>query len=222
MDAQAPIDEHAAERAAMVAQQIERRGVRDPRVLDAMREVPRHELVPGEVAAWAYEDMPLPIGGGKTISQPYIVGVMTELATIRPGARVLEIGTGSGYQTAVLAAMGADVYSIEIDERLAALAAEALPRVGYRAHLRQGDGYPGWPEAAPFAAILVTAAPPHVPDPLLAQLAVGGRLVIPVGDRRQELLVITRTDESGWTTEHVFPVAFIPMTGAAQAPRVRH
>ena len=201
----------------MVDTQIVARGLHDPAVLAAMRTVPRHELVPPEVASHAYEDMPLPIGGGKTISQPYVVAVMSELARVTPGARVLEVGTGSGYQAAVLSALGADVYSIEIDERLAALAREALPRLGYGAvHLRTGDGYLGWPEAAPFPAILVTAAPPRIPPPLLDQLTVGGRLVIPVGEQRQELLVVTRTGAASWVTEHVFPVAFVPMTGQAQ------
>jgi protein-L-isoaspartate(D-aspartate) O-methyltransferase len=209
--------ELTAERHVMVDDQIMARGVVDERVLAAMRAVPRHELVPPEVAAYAYLDMPLPIGGGKTISQPYIVAVMTELARVDPGDRVLEIGTGSGYQAAVLAELGAEVWSIEIDPRLAMLAQTALPRLGYgRVNLRLGDGYQGWPEHAPFDAIVVTAAPPRIPQPLREQLALGGRMVIPVGDRRQELIVTTRISAHEFHDEHVFPVMFVPMTGQAQ------
>jgi protein-L-isoaspartate(D-aspartate) O-methyltransferase len=178
--------------------------------------VPRHAFVPEALASRAYGDHPLPIGEEQTISQPYIVATMSELARIAPGARVLEIGTGSGYQAAVLAEMGADVYSIEIVEPLARRAAATLARLGYqRIHLRTGDGYVGWPEAAPFDAVLVTAAPPQVPEPLRQQLRVGGRLVIPVGDDDQELRVITRTT-TGFADERVFPVRFVPMTGEAQ------
>jgi protein-L-isoaspartate(D-aspartate) O-methyltransferase len=209
--------ELSAERHVMVEDQIESRGVIDERVLDAMRAVPRHELVPPEVARYAYLDMPLPIGGGKTISQPYIVAVMTELARVEPGDRVLEIGTGSGYQAAVLAELGAEVWSIEIDPRLAMLAQAALPRLGYGGvHLRLGDGYQGWPEHAPFDAVIVTAAPPRIPQPLRDQLAIGGRMVIPVGERRQELVVTTRITDREYHDEHVFPVMFVPMTGQAQ------
>jgi protein-L-isoaspartate(D-aspartate) O-methyltransferase len=200
----------------MVAEQIEARGVRDPRVLDAMRAVPRAEFLPAELRGAAYEDRPLPIGHGQTISQPYVVAAMTELARVAPDARVLEIGTGCGYQTAVLAELAASVHSIEIVEPLGRAAADTLARLGYRnVALRIGDGYAGWPEAAPFDAILVTAAPTHVPRPLLEQLAVGGRLVIPVGATYQELLVITRT-ETGYSEASAFPVRFVPMTGAAQ------
>ena len=200
----------------MVAQQIAARGVRDERVLAALRAVPRHAFVPGDLDAVAYEDRPLTIGEGQTISQPYIVGIMTELAELGPLSRVLEIGTGSGYQTAVLAEIAAEVYSIEIVASLARRAAEVLTRLGYHdVHLRIGDGYAGWPEAAPYDAIVVTAAPPHVPQPLLAQLAIGGRMVIPVGDRWQELVVMRRT-ETGYAESRVFRVAFVPMTGEAQ------
>jgi len=216
-------DGRQLERNAMVDDQIVLRGVRDRRVIAAMRKVLRHELVPREVAEYAYEDMPLPIGGGKTISQPYIVAAMTELAALTPDSKVLEIGTGSGYQAAVLAELAGEIYSIEIDERLARMAAEALPRLGYgHVHLRTGDGYAGWPEAAPFDAVVVTAAPPEVPIPLCDQLKVGGRLVIPVGERRQELRLITRVDDSSFSSEHIFPVQFVPMTGTAQIPRTRH
>ncbi|HUH03766.1 MAG TPA: protein-L-isoaspartate(D-aspartate) O-methyltransferase [Kofleriaceae bacterium] len=213
----APVDPTIELRRRMVAEQIEARGVRDPRVLEALGEVPRHEFIPDTgLRSRAYQDQPQPIGHGQTISQPYVVAAMTELAGVGEGDRVLEIGTGSGYQAAVLAALGADVYSIEIVEPLAEWAAAALARTGYGAvQLRVGDGYQGWPEVAPFAAIVVTAAPPYVPAPLRQQLAVGGRLIIPVGADYQELKVITRT-EDGFTERTVFPVRFVPMTGEAQ------
>ena len=203
----------------MVEDQLIARGIRDPRVLDAMLRVPRHELVPPELRDFAYLDRPLPIGSEQTISQPYVVAAMTEAAHVLKGARILEVGTGSGYQTAVLAELGAEVYSVEIVPELAAAAAHALARLGYEGiHLRTGDGYSGWPEAAPFDAILVAAAPPQVPRPLIAQLAVGGRLVIPVGHERQELQVITRR-RHGEVTSRLFAVRFVPMTGEAQAQR---
>jgi protein-L-isoaspartate(D-aspartate) O-methyltransferase len=209
--ASAPDATRAAARARMVAEQIAARGITDPAVLRAMRTVPRHEFVPDDVAADAYADRPLSIGHGQTISQPYIVALMTELAAVKPGDRVLEIGTGSGYQTAVLAELGARVHSIEIVEPLARSAARTLRRLGYdRVEVRHGDGYRGWPEAAPFAAIVVTAAPPEVPPALLEQLAPGGRLVIPVGTGDQELRVLVRT-ASGIETRHVAPVRFVPM-----------
>jgi protein-L-isoaspartate(D-aspartate) O-methyltransferase len=164
-------------REAMVRDQVEARGVRDPAVLAAMARVPRHAFVPPALAEAAYADRPLPIGDGQTISQPYVVAAMTELARIAPGSRVLEIGTGSGYQAAVLAEIGAEVYSIEIVESLARRVAATLAALGYgdRVQLRVGDGHAGWPEAAPFDAILVTAAPPDIPRPLLA----GGRGRLP-------------------------------------------
>lgn len=217
--ADAEHDRWAALRAAMVAEQIAARDVRDPAVLRAMRTVPRHELVPAGVRPEAYNDHPLPIGAGQTISQPYIVALMSELARVRPGDKVLEVGTGSGYQAAVLAEMGATVFTIEIVEELAARAAADLARLGYdNVTVRAGDGYLGWPEAAPFDAIVVTAAPPRVPPPLRDQLKVGGRLVIPVGETFQELRVITRT-ERGFRERSVIPVRFVPMTGRAQEGR---
>jgi protein-L-isoaspartate(D-aspartate) O-methyltransferase len=204
-------DPFAAARAHMVAQTIAARGVKDARVLAAMRKVPRHEFVPAGQRDRAYDDAPVPIGHGQTASQPYIVAVMTELAEVRPGARVLEIGTGSGYQAAVLAEVAGEVYSIELLEPLAASARRTLERLGYgRIHLRQGDGYRGWPEAAPFDAIVVTAAPPEVPKALLEQLAEGGRLVVPVGRVDQELEVHTRTP-GGFSVRREFPVQFVPM-----------
>lgn len=215
-------DGWATLRAQMVEQQIRARGVRSPRVLDAMRKVPRHEFVPAAHRAQAYADHALPIEEGQTISQPYIVAIMTELAGLGARSRVLEIGTGSGYQAAVLAEVAGEVYSIEIVEPLCRSAAARLARLGYgRAHLRCGDGYRGWPEAAPFDAILVTAAPPEIPRPLQEQLTVGGSLVAPVGGAdRQELVVVKRT-RSGWQRRSVEPVAFVPMTGEAQVKRNR-
>ena len=200
----------------MVGGQIRARGVLDEKVLAAMGKVPRHLFVPEELAGAAESDEPLPIGYGQTISQPYIVALMTELAGLEGGETVLEVGTGSGYQAAVLAEIAAHVFSIEIVEPLAASAAERLRRLGYaNVVVRQGDGYRGWPGEAPFDAIIVTAAPDHVPEPLVAQLKVGGRLVIPVGDLSQELLTITKT-ENGTVTERQIPVRFVPMTGEAE------
>jgi protein-L-isoaspartate(D-aspartate) O-methyltransferase len=203
-------------RGRMVEDQIAARGIHDPRVLTALREVPRHEFVPPELRALAYEDHPLPIGHDQTISQPFIVAAMTELAELEPGDSVLEIGTGSGYQAAVLAALVRNVYSIEIVEPLAQAARRTLARLGIdNVHVRAGDGFQGWPERAPFDAILVTAAPPEVPEPLKRQLAPGAKLVIPVGTDQQELRVLTRT-RTGFDERTVLPVRFVPMTGRAQ------
>lgn len=203
-------------RERMVKEQIEARGVRDRRVLEAMRKVPRHLFVPENVRKYAYEDGPLPIEDGQTISQPYIVALMTELLEVGPGQRVLEIGTGSGYQSAVLATMGVEVFTIEIRPLLCRTATERLQRLGYdTVHVRCGDGYGGWPEAAPFDGIIVTAAPERIPDPLLDQLQVGGHMVIPVGAFYQELKVITR-NETGYEERSVVPVRFVPMTGQAE------
>ena len=205
-------------RQRMVQLQVLERGVRDERVLQAMRKVPRHAFVAEAYRAQAYEDYPLPIEAGQTISQPYIVAVMSALADIAPGEKVLEVGTGSGYQAAVLAALGARVYSIEIVEQLANSARERLRKLGYTVEVRAGDGYAGWPEAAPFDAILVTAAPPEVPAPLREQLALGGRLVAPVGEDAQHLLVLTRT-ATGYEEKKVLPVRFVRMTGKARELR---
>jgi protein-L-isoaspartate(D-aspartate) O-methyltransferase len=208
------------ERETMVREQIERRGIKDPRVLEAMRRVPREAFVPESMRSQAYQDGPLPIGEGQTISQPYIVAVMSAAARVGPGDRVLEIGTGSGYQAAVLAAIGATVFSVEIRADLAERARRTLVETGYAGvHVKIGDGYRGWPEEGPFDAILVTAAPDAIPDPLLAQLKVGGRLVVPIGSGTQELVRVTRT-AAGFDRENLLPVRFVPMTGEAE--RTRH
>ena len=206
-------DDFAAARARMVREQLEARGIRDRRVLEAMGRVPRHELVPESLRARAYDDGPLPIGEGQTISQPLVVATMSQALALQGDERVLEVGTGSGYQAAVLAELAAEVYTIELEPALAARAARDLERLGYGAklHTRLGDGYAGWPEAAPFDAIVVTAAPDHVPQPLVEQLVAGGRLVIPVGGRGgQQLLLLTRT-ESGVVREELLPVMFVPL-----------
>jgi protein-L-isoaspartate(D-aspartate) O-methyltransferase len=209
----------AAARARMVETQIAARGVSDPRVLEAMRKVERHRFVPEALRGEAHGDFPLPIGHGQTISQPYIVALMTELARVRPGDRVLEIGTGSGYQAAILATLAREVYSIEIVEPLAREASERLARLGYRnVTVRAGDGYRGWPDKAPFDAIVVTAAPPRIPEPLLEQLAVGGRLVAPVGEDEQDLVLVEKT-EQGLRQRRVVPVRFVPMTGEVRERR---
>ena len=211
-----PPSAREGDRMRMVEQQIVARGIDDPRVIDAMRRVPRHRFVPEDLSPHAYEDRPLPIGYRQTISQPYIVAFMTQALQLAPDARVLEIGTGSGYQTAVLAELAAAVHSIEIVPPLAARAAAALAETGYdNVRLREGDGYAGWPDEAPFDAIMVTAAPDHVPQPLVDQLAVGGRMIVPVGAHRQTLTVLVRTDE-GVTEEATLPVLFVPMTGEAE------
>jgi protein-L-isoaspartate(D-aspartate) O-methyltransferase len=206
----------ALARVRMVDDQIAARGVRDGRVLEAMRKVPRHEFVPERQRPFAYADSPLPIGHEQTISQPYIVARMTELLAPERTHKVLEIGTGSGYQAAVLSGLVREVYSIEIVEPLAQEATRVLARLGYHnVHVRAGDGYGGWPEQAPFDGIIVTAAPPRIPEPLKQQLRVGGRLVIPVGEGYQELRVLRRT-EQGFAEESVLPVRFVPMTGEAE------
>ncbi len=209
-------DRQRAARESMVREQIAARGVRDARVLAAMRKVPRHLFVPAEMVPSAYADQPLPIGHGQTISQPYIVGFMTEALELKPRDRVLEIGTGSGYQAAVLAELAAEVYSIEIVEPLGKEVALRLRDLGYsRIKLRIGDGYRGWPEAAPFNAIIVTAAPDHIPPALVDQLAPGGRLVLPVGRFFQQLVRIRRTPR-GIKQEELLPVRFVPMVGEAE------
>lgn len=203
----------------MINEQIIARGISDPTVLTAMRAVPRHDFVPPELRDLAYADRPLPIGWEQTISQPYIVALMTELAAVKAGERVLEIGTGSGYQAAVLAQITKDVYSIEIVPQLHQIALQRLSKLGLGAdRIRLGDGYKGLPEHAPFDAILVTAAPSSVPEPLINQLKVGGRLVIPVGPEHglQYLRVLTKNTDGTISSRDVLPVRFVPMTGQAQ------
>ena len=206
-------DDYADARARMVDRQIQARGVTDDRVLEAMRRVPRERFVPLLYRGSAYADHPLSIGYGQTISQPFIVAWMTEALQLTPESRVLEVGTGSGYQAAVLGELAREVFTIEIVESLAKAARETLAALGYEhVQVRHGDGYLGWPERAPFDAIMVTAAPDHVPQPLIDQLAVGGRLVIPVGrqDSLQLMTVITK-NESGITRRETIPVRFVPL-----------
>ncbi|NTU62209.1 MAG: protein-L-isoaspartate(D-aspartate) O-methyltransferase [Chloroflexi bacterium] len=213
-------EQFAEERERMVDEQIIPREVSDPIVLRAMRRVPRHEFVPPEYLDQAHKDHPLPIGYGQTISQPYIVAYMSENLKLQPGDRVLEIGTGSGYQAAILADMGMDVYSIEIVPELAAEAEARLERLGYEAQVRAGDGYFGWPDAAPFDAIIVTAAPDHVPLPLLQQLKVGGRLVIPIGPvgAIQTLWQFTLEEGDHLKALNLGDVRFVPFTRSAANP----
>lgn len=206
-------DPERERRLTMVERQIESRGIDDPSVLRAMRAVPRHQFVLPEWADEAYSDSALPINEGQTISQPYIVAFMTEQLDIEPGDRVLEVGTGSGYQAAVLGEMDAEVYTIEIFPALAEEASERLAGLGYtNVTVRQGDGYLGWPEHAPFDAIVVTAAPESIPPPLIEQLAPGGVMVIPVGpvEDVQELTVVRKLENGSIQSESVLPVRFVP------------
>lgn len=196
----------------MVKEHLEARGIHDPRVLDAVRATPRHEYVPAELQAHAYEDRPLPIGYQQTISQPYIVGLMTQLLETKPQHIVLEIGTGSGYQAAILSKLARHVYSVEIVPELAASSAKALQRTGCRnVTVRHGDGYKGWPEHAPFDRIILTAAPPEIPQALVDQLKPGGKLVAPEGDRDQLLMVIEKSPTGRISKRSVIPVIFVPM-----------
>lgn len=207
-------DNDAERCARMVETQILARGVRNPRVLAAMREVPRHLFVDPSEHDQAYEDHPLPIAGNQTISQPYIVALMTELLDLDRTKKVLEIGTGSGYQSAVLSRVAREVYTIEILPELAQSAAERLKKLGYtNVTVREADGYRGWAEHAPFDGIIVTAAPERIPQPLLDQLAPGGRMVIPVGGFFQELKVFRKDREGKVSEEAILPVRFVPMTG---------
>jgi protein-L-isoaspartate(D-aspartate) O-methyltransferase len=207
-------DPFAAQREMMVREQIQARGVRNPDVLAAMRQVPRHLFVPEQVRSLAYRDHPLPIGAGQTISQPYIVALMSELLQVRKSDRVLEIGTGSGYQAAVLARLAKHVYSMELVESLAESARKTLIAGGYtNVTVRQGDGYLGWPEEAPFDRIILTAAPPEVPPALIDQLRPGGILVAPVGSGAfgQDLIVIEKAADGKLRRRSVIPVMFVPM-----------
>jgi len=215
----ASADPYVDQRESMVESGIVAWGITQPEVIQAMRDVQRHEFVPAEYLSQAYENHPLPIGYGQTISQPYIVALMTQELNLEPGERVLEIGTGSGYQAAVLAELDVEVYSMEIIEPLATAAEERLRRLGYGSiELRHADGYLGWPEAAPFDAIVVTAAPDHVPQPLLAQLEIGGVLVIPVGPvgGYQELWQITRTAADNYESISLGGVRFVPLVREGQ------
>jgi len=212
--------DRALERQQMVAEQIAGRGrdIREPRVLEAMRTVPRHAFVPPDLAAEAYADHPLPIGYGQTISQPYIVAFMTEQLRPRATDRVLEVGTGSGYQAAVLSRLVGEVYTVATVQPLAARATQDLARLGYtNVFVRAGDGYLGWPEKAPFDAIIVTCAPEQVPPPLIDQLKDGGRMMIPVGGFGDQNLVLIEKREGQISRQAVLPVRFVPMTG----PRAR-
>ncbi len=212
-------DPAAAARARMVQQQIEDRGVKDARVLKVMREVPRHLFMPEEVRHLAHEDQPVPIGRGQTISQPYIVGFMTELLKVAPDSNVLEIGTGSGYQAAVLGRLANHVYTIEIVPELAAWSTAVLKKLEFaNVTPRLGDGYKGWPERAPFDRIILTAAPPEIPKALIDQLKPGGRLVAPVGRSvwEQELVVIDKSADGKLNRRSVLPVRFVPMVPGKQ------
>ncbi len=210
-------DPYIEARRRMVEEQIRQRDISQPGVLAALTRVERHRFVPASERPSAYADRPLPIGHRQTISQPYIVALMTQLLGVGPGDKVLEIGTGSGYQAAVLAEIVGQVYTIEIIEPLGLQAAGTLQRLGYRnVQVRIGDGYKGWPEKGPFDGILVTAAPPQVPRPLLDQVKVGGRIVLPVGQGWQDLRVMTKLADGSFETRSVAPVRFVPMTGQAQ------
>ncbi len=212
-------NERETERRAMVQRQIAARGVRDPAVLEAVTHVPRHWFVPASMQAVAYTDRPLPIGRGQTISQPYIVAFMTEALGLTPNSKVLEVGTGSGYQAAVLAEITPHVYTVEIVEPLARRAIEYFQRYGYTTiKTRIGDGYAGWIEHAPFDAVIVTCAPDHIPPKLIEQLKEGGKLCIPVGTEGgvQSLRLLTKSSAGKLTAADLMPVRFVPMTGDAQ------
>lgn len=207
-------NDYAPQRAEMVEKQLRRRGVEDHCVLGAMRAVPRHEFVPEELRARAYEDVPLPIGSGQTISQPYIVGVMTAALHLQPTDRAMEIGAGWGYQAAVLSLLAKDVFTIERRAELASAASEKLERLGYlNVHVHCGDGTLGLPEFAPFDAILVAAAAPAAPQPLLAQLAEGGRMIIPVGDADNQELQLIEKRAGKFSTKTMEGCRFVPLVG---------
>lgn len=208
----------AAERAALV-EVLRSEGIRDDAVLAAIASVPRHEFVPPSERHRAYANRALPIGAGQTISQPFVVAAMTEALALRAGDRVLEVGTGSGYQAAVLSRLAAGVWSVEIDPGLSGRAARLLQRMGYtNVRTRAGDGFYGWPEAAPFDAVMVTAATPRMPERLVAQLAEGGRIIAPVGDDRLQMLVLGRKVGESLVETRLLPVMFVPMTGVVRAP----
>lgn len=217
----AAFDERTPERLQMADLQIESRGIKDPNVLRAMRRVPRHAFVPSRFQAEAYEDRPLPIAYEQTISQPYIVAFMTEALALDPNDKVLEIGTGSGYQAAVCAEIAKAVYTIEIIEPLASSAAERLATLEYRnVHVKAGDGFFGWPEHGPFDAIIGTAAAGRIPGPLLDQLKPQGRMILPKEDRdgHQSLVLVTKRTDGSIRTREILPVRFVPMTGEVERP----
>src|ERR1700736_2293166 len=208
--------EFAAERQKMVEEQLKPRGIHDERVLAAMSKLPREEFVPQNMRAQSYADNALPIGHDQTISQPFIVAYMTEQLRLQPTDRVLEVGTGSGYQAAILAELAKDVYTIEIIEPLAKDASARLARLDYKnAHVKVGDGYQGWPEVAPFDAIIVTCAPDKVPQPLAAQLKDGGRMAIPVGSGLEQQLYLLEKNDGQLDQRAILPVRFVPMAGEA-------
>jgi protein-L-isoaspartate(D-aspartate) O-methyltransferase len=208
--------EYRMNRERMVASQLVTRGIKNSGVLKAMNEVPRHLFVPEEEMPYAYLDEPRRIGFNQTISQPYIVAFMTEQLNLSVTDRVLEVGTGSGYQAAILSTLADSVFTIEIIPELALLAADRLKQLGFlNVLVKTGDGYRGWPEKAPFDAIIITAAPPKIPQPLLDQLKLGGKMILPVGEYEQELVLVHKT-ETGLSMESVLPVRFVPMTGEIQ------
>jgi len=210
-------DDWKMKREIMVKEQIEARGIKDPLVLQAMRKVERHLFVPAQYQDSAYNDYPLPIGNGQTISQPYIVAFMTEQLALKGGEKVLEIGTGSGYQAVILAEIAGEVYTIEIICELAESAKKRIEQMGYKnVFVRCADGYQGWPEKAPFDGIIVTAAPDHIPEPLIAQLKPGGRMIIPVGEFYQELILVKKLLDGRIEKQSVLPVRFVPMRGEAE------
>jgi protein-L-isoaspartate(D-aspartate) O-methyltransferase len=212
------MDEYEILRLEMVKKQIEARGIKDERVLAAMRKVPRHDFVPEQYKHKAYEDHPLPIGHKQTISQPYIVAIMSQSMKLDGAQKVLEVGTGSGYQAAVLSHLAKEVHSIEIVPELVKSSKKILAELGYdNVTIHEGDGYAGLVDEEPFDAIMITAAPPKIPQPLKEQLAIGGRLVVPVGEHFQSLMLLTRTSETTWEQEQILPaVVFVPMTGKIQ------
>jgi protein-L-isoaspartate(D-aspartate) O-methyltransferase len=215
--AQTSVADYVAQRERMVKEQLVMRGINAERVLAAMNKVPREEFVPENLRGASYTDQPLPIGYDQTISQPYIVAFMTEELQPQPQDRVLEVGTGSGYQAAILAELVAEVYSIEIIEPLAKTAETTLRRLGYKnVHVKVGDGYKGWLENAPFDAVIVTCAPDHVPQPLTDQLKEGGRMIIPVGDVGDQDLYLLEKKNGQLERRAVAPVRFVPMTGEAK------
>ena len=212
----APGRDFAAERERMVQQQIVMRGVTAPRLLAALRKVPRDAFVPEPVHDLSYSDQPLPIGYDQTISQPYIVALMTERLELKPTDRVLEIGTGSGYQAAILSELAAEIYTIEIVEPLGKRAEATLQQLGYKnVHVKIGDGYQGWPEHAPYDAVIVTCAPEKVPRPLVDQTREGGRIIIPVGPSNDQQLYLLEKNEGRLKQRAILPVRFVPMTGEA-------